>query len=48
METKYSKPNLAWFVKNKPRKELERDKRFLKDVARYYSSLDELIKVVEQ
>ena len=47
-ETKYSKPNLVWFVKNKPRKELERDKRFLKDVARYYSSLDELIKVVEQ
>lgn len=47
-ETKYSKSNLAWFVKNKTRTELEKDKRFLKDVARYYSSLDELYKVDEQ
>jgi len=41
-ETKYSKSNIAWFVKNHTRKDLEKDKRFLKDVARYYSSLDEL------
>jgi hypothetical protein len=46
-ETKYSKSNLAWFIKNKTRPELEKDKRFLKDVARYYSNLDELYKVVE-
>jgi len=47
-ETKYSKSNIAWFVKNKTRTELERDKRFLKDVARYYSSLDELYKVEDR
>jgi hypothetical protein len=41
-ETKYSKSNLAWFVKHKKRAELEKDKRFMKDVARYFSSLDEL------
>jgi len=47
-ETKYSKSNLVWFVKNKTRAELEKDKRFIKDVARYYSSLDELYKVTDQ
>jgi len=41
-ETKYSKSNLMWFVKNKTRTELEKDKRFIKDVGRYYTSLNEL------
>ena len=40
--TKYSKSNLAWFAKNtKNRADLERDKRFMKDLGRYYRSLDE-------
>jgi hypothetical protein len=45
-ETKYSKSNLAWFVKNKTRPELEHDKRFMKDLARYYRSLDEFLAVL--
>ncbi len=40
-ETKYSKANLAWFVKNKPRVELEKDKRFMKDLGRYYRTFEE-------
>lgn len=44
--TKYSKSNLAWFIKNKTIKELEKDKRFLKDLKRYFKSIDELIKEV--
>jgi hypothetical protein len=40
-ETKYSKANLAWFVKNKPRAELEKDKRFMKDLGRYYRTFEE-------
>ena len=40
--TKYSKANLAWFFKNKPRQELERDKRFMKDFGRYYRTFEEL------
>jgi hypothetical protein len=39
--TKYSKANLAWFVKNKPRAELEKDKRFMKDLGRYYRTFEE-------
>jgi len=39
--TKYSKANLAWFVKNKTRAELERDKRFMKDLGRYYRTFEE-------
>jgi len=38
--TKYSKPNLAWLVKT----EAKQDARFKKDLARYYSSIDELKK----
>tara|TARA_R110001606_G_scaffold271363_1_gene419960 strand:+ start:992 stop:1702 length:711 start_codon:yes stop_codon:yes gene_type:complete len=34
--TKYSKPNLVWFHKNKTRQELEKDRRFMKDLQRYY------------
>lgn len=41
--TKYSKPNLAWMVKNHTRAELEKDKRFQKDLKRYYTNLDELL-----
>jgi hypothetical protein len=40
--TKYSVPNLAWFVKNEPREKLEADKRFMKDLKRYYKDFDEL------
>ena len=39
--TRYSKANLAWFIKNKPKAELEKDKRFMKDLGRYYRSLEE-------
>jgi hypothetical protein len=45
--TKYSKSNLAWFVKTKSRADLEKDKRFMKDVLRYYRSLDDLFKELE-
>lgn len=41
-DTKYSKANLAWMVKNKSTQELEKDKRFQKDLKRYFSSLEEL------
>jgi hypothetical protein len=37
--TKYSKANLAWLVKTGAKQ----DARFKKDLARYYSSIDELI-----
>lgn len=45
--TKYSKSNLAWFVKNKTRTELEKDKRFMKDLGRYYRTFDELFSQVK-
>jgi hypothetical protein len=38
--TKYSKANLAWLVKTGAKQ----DARFKKDLARYYSSIDELTK----
>lgn len=38
--TKYSKANLAWLIKSGAKQ----DARFKKDMARYYSSLDELKK----
>ena len=41
-ETKYSKSNLAWFVKNHAREELLKNKRFMKDLNRYYRDFDEL------
>ena len=41
-DTKYSVSNLVWFVKNEKREVLEKNKRFMKDLKRYYSSLDEL------
>ena len=42
-DTKYSRSNLAWFVKNHTRAELEKNKRFMKDLGRYYTSIDELL-----
>lgn len=41
--TKYSKSNLAWIYKNKPQCEvLENNKRFMKDLHRYFRNIDEL------
>ena len=39
VRTKYSKANLAWIVKSGAKQ----DARFKKDLARYYTSIDELI-----
>ena len=44
-ETKYSKSNLVWFVRNSTKKELEKNKRFMKDMSRYYKNIDELIEI---
>lgn len=42
--TKYSKANLAWIYKNKPECEvIENNKRFMKDLKRYYRDLGDLI-----
>jgi len=41
--TKYSKSNLAWIYKNKPQCEvLENNKRFMKDLHRYFRNIVEL------
>lgn len=45
-ETKYSKSNLAWMVKNKTREELDKHKRFQKDMKRYFSTFEELFSKV--
>jgi|TARA_B110000114_G_scaffold151911_1_gene163356 hypothetical protein len=43
--TKYSKSNLAWIYLNKVECEvLENNKRFMKDLKRYYRDIEELIK----
>jgi hypothetical protein len=43
--TKYSKSNLAWIYINKPECEcLENNKRFMKDLKRYYRDIDDLVK----
>tara|TARA_B100000768_G_scaffold44736_1_gene43524 strand:- start:207 stop:908 length:702 start_codon:yes stop_codon:yes gene_type:complete len=43
--TKYSKCNLAYIYKNSPECEcLENNKRFMKDLKRYYRCIDDLIK----
>lgn len=44
--TKYSKSNLAWFVKNTEEAVLLRDKRFVKDLQRYYKNISELKNLV--
>lgn len=42
--TKYSKSNLAWIYLNKPECEcLENNKRFMKDLKRYYRDINDLI-----
>lgn len=42
--TKYSKSNLVWLYKNKPECEvLENNKRFMKDLHRYFRNIDELV-----
>jgi len=41
--TKYSRPNLVWFHKNKTRQELEKDKRFMKDLQRYYRDYEDFL-----
>ena len=46
-ETKYSKSNLAWFFKNHTVDELEKNKRFQKDLKRYYSNIKELEKDIK-
>jgi len=44
-ETRYSKSNLAWIYLNKPECEcLEKNKRFMKDLKRYYKCIEELVK----
>jgi len=46
--TKYSKSNLAYLWKNKlPCEALEENKRFMKDIKRYWRSLDDFIKDLE-
>ena len=43
--TKYSKSNLAWIYLNKVECEvLENNKRFMKDLKRYYKNIDDLVK----
>ena len=46
--TKYSKSNLAWFFKNHSMDELEKNKRFQKDLKRYYSNIKELEKDISK
>jgi len=42
-DTRYSVSNLVWFCKNtKDHEDLKKNKRFMKDLSRYYTSLDEL------
>ena len=41
-DTKYSVSNLVWLMKNEKREKLEKDKRFMKDLKRYYKDFDEL------
>lgn len=46
--TKYSKSNLAWLYLNKPECEvLENNKRFMKDLRRYYRDIEDLAKDLE-
>jgi hypothetical protein len=46
--TRYSKSNLAWLYLNKPECEvLENNKRFMKDLKRYYRDIGDLMKDLE-
>lgn len=44
-ETKYSKSNLVWLWKNEDQEKLKKNKRFNKDLKRYFHSIEELIHV---
>jgi hypothetical protein len=41
LATKYSIPNLVWFLKNEDHEKLKKDKRFMKDLLRHYKSFEE-------
>lgn len=43
--TSYSKANLVWLLKNTQNP--QNDKRFMKDLKKYYSSVDELLKIID-
>jgi len=43
VETKYSKSNLVWLWKNEDHDKLLKNKRFQRDLKRYFHSVDELI-----
>lgn len=45
--TKYSKPNLVWFHKNNTRQELEKDKRLMKDLKRYYRDYEDFLSSIQ-
>ena len=46
--TKYSKSNLAWIYINKPDCEcLEKNKRFMKDLKRYYKTIDDFVRDIK-
>ena len=45
--TKYSKPNLVWFHKNHTRQELEKNKRFMKDLNRYYRDYEDFLSSIQ-
>lgn len=45
-ESKYSRSNLAWLLKNEGVEKCQSNKRFLRDLKKYYKSLDELIKAI--
>ena len=43
-DTKYSKSNLAWFMKNNSEETLLKNKRFMKDLKRYFHDMNDLKK----
>jgi hypothetical protein len=46
--TRYSQSNLVYLLHNTDEKELQRDKRFMKDLRRYYVSFEEFKQRVSQ
>ena len=46
-DTKYSKSNLAWFMKNNTEEVLLKNKRFMKDVKRYFHDINDLKKCLD-
>lgn len=44
--TRYSRSNLAWFLKENGPEKFKKDKRLMKDLKRYYSSIDDFAKLV--